>query len=278
VVCGLWFVVCGLWFWIFKYFSYMKTILYLLFVVCVGVACSEKNELAENDNTPFASIDSAEVYPAFDWDTLKGIYIGDFAGSEIRIKITYVSNKNVVGYNIHKGLLRNISGKVSETQDSVILYMDEPGDNQFDGTFQILIDRQNLNVNGTWVPFNKKLSKKAFTLKKLIPEDYNDNAVISNANFANYFSYVGDSLGDFYFSDDGFVVYSYYPRLDEIHRNEQLESVKGSWSVKGKDVIINWQENPVFPAKMSTFKIGKEEYYRTLKGEGRELTDMYGGF
>jgi len=174
--------------------------------------------------------------------------------------------------------MRNISGKVSETQDSVILHMDEPGDNKFDGTFLILIDRKNLNMNGTWVPFSNKLSKKAFTLEKLIPEEYNENAVISNANFANYFSYVGDSLGDFYFSEDGFVNYTYYPSMDEVHRKEQQESVKGSWSVKGKDVIINWQANPVFPSNTSKFTINKEEYYRTLKGEGRELSDMYGAW
>lgn len=256
----------------------MKTILYLLLVLIVGAACSTKDEPVSDSNSHLSTEETIEEYPSFDWDTLKGIYVGDFAGSEIRIKITYVSNKNVVGYNIHKGLLRNISGKVSETQDSIILYMDEPGDNKFDGTFQLLIDRQNLNVNGSWVPFSSKLSKKAFTLKKLIPEEYDENAVITNSNFANYFSYVADSLGDFYFSDDGFVNYTYYPSMDEVHRNEQQESVKGSWSVKGNEVIISWQENPVFPTNKSVFKITKQEYYRTLVGEGRELSDMYGAW
>lgn len=255
----------------------MKILLYLIFVTIVGVACSSKNEPLTEASSELLVDGAPEEFTAFDWDTLKGLYIGDFAGSDIRINITYVSNKNVVGYNIHKGLMRNISGKIIETQDSIILKMDEPGDNEFDGTFQILVNRKNLKINASWVPFSKKLTPKAFTLKKIIQEPYDEHAKITNANFTNYYNFIGDSLGDMQFEDDGFVTYSYYPANDE-RRKEQLVEVKGSWAVKDKQVIVNWQENAVFPTKKSVFKIVQDEYSRLLVGEGRELSDMYGAW
>ena len=62
-------------------------------------------EIAEEDN--------------YDYDTLSGMYIGDFAGSDIRIRLNYVSKKNAIGYNNYKGLQRNLTGKVSREDKKV---------------------------------------------------------------------------------------------------------------------------------------------------------------
>ena len=46
----------------------------------------------------------AEIAPedTYDYDTLQGLYMGDFGGSDIRIQLNYVSKKNAIGYNITK--------------------------------------------------------------------------------------------------------------------------------------------------------------------------------
>lgn len=255
----------------------MKTyFLTLISILLIITACSEQ-PIANTEETETAElVEVSEIFPEFDWDTLKGMYIGDFAGSDIRINITYISSKNVVGYNIHKGLLRNISGKVGQSTDSLVLNMEEPGDNKFDGTFQLFVNRDNLKINGIWVPFDKKITPKTFTLQKVIPLEYDEKAPITNGNFSNYYNYVGDSLGEFIFAEDGFVLYSYYPNNAAKGRKDQLETVKGSWSVKGKKVTVNWQPNTAFPRTTSVFDITSDEYQRLLVGEGRELSEMYG--
>lgn len=255
----------------------MKTLLLaLMSLVIVLSSCNDEPIEASTEAIVEEIHEETEDFPSFNWDTLKGMYIGDFAGSDIRINITYISSKNVVGYNIHKGLLRNISGKVEQSIDSVLLKMEEPGDNKFDGTFQLFVNRENLAINGIWVPFDKKLTPKTFTLKKVIPMEYDENAPITNGNFTHYFRYVSDTIGEFEFSEDGFVVYSYYPTVGSTGKKEQLETVKGTWSVKAKSVIVNWQPNTAFPKSSSTFTITNDEYQHILVGEGRELSEMYG--
>lgn len=255
----------------------MKTfLLALITLVIVFSSCNDQPTEAIASPQDEELQEETADFPSFDWDTLKGMYIGDFAGSDIRINITYISSKNVVGYNIHKGLLRNISGKVEQSMDSVLLKMEEPGDNKFDGTFQLFVNRENLAINGIWVPFDKKLTPKTFTLKKVVPLEFDQNAPITNGNFTHYYNYVSDSIGEFEFAEDGFVVYSYYPNTASTGKKEQLETVKGTWSVKGKNVIVNWQPNTAFPKSTSTFAITNDEYQRLLVGEGRELSEMYG--
>lgn len=251
----------------------MKVHLLLLSLIILTLSsCGSKETVDPETSVQNADSEVVQDFPAFNWDTLKGIYSGDFAGNDIRIRINYISNKQVVGYNVHKGLLRNISGHVEQTQDSIILHMQEPGDNEYDGTFKILIDRNTLNMNGTWVPFRHNLSSKAFSLKRLeFDTDYDYDAKITPSNFTMHFPYVGDSLGDFMFYDDGMVVYEYYPTHDEVNRVEQLLEATGSWSLKGSVLTINWQPNSAFPSLQSTFKVGKDEYTNNLIGEGRTL-------
>lgn len=247
----------------------------LLFVGCQST--TEENILAAENSEEGILLEEQVDYPDFNWDTLAGLYYGDFAGSAIRVKINYASNKQVVGYNVHKGLLRNVAGHVEEKMDSVILHMAEPGDGPYDGTFRIAINRENLKMNGNWIPFSDELTSKTFKLKRSEYEySDDDNVIITNENFYNYYNYCTDTIGDFHFDEDGMVRYQYYPSEDYEQRKEQMQEVKGSWMVKGKQLIINWQPNPVFPSRQSTFDIFHEEYDYELRGEGRTLYSYFG--
>lgn len=251
---------------------------FLIALFIFGCQTSQNESLKGINSSDNTEQEEAQIdYPDFNWDTLSGLYFGDFAGSAIRIKINYASNKQVVGYNVHKGLLRNIAGNVEEKIDSVILHMDEPGDGPYDGTFRIAVNRENLKMNGNWVPFNKDLSSKSFKLKRSeFSYSDDDEVVITNDNFFNYYDYCTDTIGDFHFDADGMVRYQYYPTEDYEQRKEQMQEIKGSWMVKDKILIINWQPNPVFPTRKSTFEIYHEEYEYELRGEGRTIYSYYG--
>ena len=84
---------------------YYNTLLFGFLIVTL-MSCEDKTIIQEEIkiNKIEAEIPQEDN---FHYDTLQGMYIGDFGGSDIRLIINYVSNKNAIGYNIHKGLQRN---------------------------------------------------------------------------------------------------------------------------------------------------------------------------
>jgi len=240
----------------------------VLFSLCMA-SCGEdpKTAAAGEESTP---ADSAVVLPPFDYDTLKGIYYGDFGGTELRIVLNYVSEGHAVGYSIVKGLQRNISGKVLATAETIDLELSEPGDNKYDGLFKLSASRQTLGLSGTWTATNTKFGSKSFTLTKLhLPKE---DEGLSTSSFARLFYMARDETGEFSFDESGLCTYTYYPSQNEEYR-DQKEEFTGSWSLKGHTLTIDWQENPVFPSRKSIFEVtaDQESYTYTLEGEGRTL-------
>ncbi len=242
----------------------------LLFVSCGSdpVKAEQKTEIEYIEN---------EIPPVddFNYDTLKGMYMGDFGGSEIRIILNYVSGTNVIGYNIHKGLQRNINGKLRRSGDSIVMSLPEPGDHKFDGVFELTFLGIDKKPRANWTSNSGKIPAKNFNLKKLeAPKDSKEGINISN--FAEYFGYVFDTLGSYTFESDGFCLYEYYPKTDETNRVEQLKEVKGTWSLVGNTVTIDWQKNSVFTDPKMIFEITTDEYEEyILKGKDRELYQYY---
>lgn len=208
----------------------------------------------------------------FDYDTLQGMYMGDFGGSDIRVILNYVSSKNAIGYNIHKGLQRNITGKVSRSGDSIQIILHEPGDNEYDGVFTVLFTGDKSKLTGFWESNSGKIPKRSFKLKKMVYVEAKDENDINMSNFADYFSYLSDTIGHYSFKDDGLCTFEYYPVTDYENNVEQLVEIRGSWSLKGNLVSVNWQPNKIFKDRKSEFTILRTEWGEiTLKLEDQEL-------
>ncbi|HSC54658.1 MAG TPA: hypothetical protein VLC98_13595 [Phnomibacter sp.] len=83
-----------------------------------------------------------------------GTYTGMFSGSPIEIRLEKVADGKASGYNVHKKLKRPISGYYMPVPNASFykFVLQEPGDNEYDGSFELLIDSVQLNGEGTWVP------------------------------------------------------------------------------------------------------------------------------
>lgn len=258
----------------------MRTTFSICILSIVLFSCSEtpvvKEELTVNKIEP--TIPEEDLY---DYDTLQGMYMGGFGGSDIRVILNYISKKNAIGYNIHKGLQRNITGKVSRKGDTVQLVMTEPGDNEYDGVFTINFIGKNDAPYGSWESNSGEIPRQEFKLKKIITDiDRGGIDVLENinvSNFATLFDYVTDSIGEYSFKDDGLVTLNYYKDLEsDALENEEEENVlqqmnelKGSWSLKGTHVTINWEPNTIFPNNLLELDIVDNEYGEfSLKGKG----------
>ena len=99
----------------------------------------------------------------------EGSYEGDFGGSgNIRITLLHVDERKANGYSLHKGLQRDMSGTVREDRGGHSFTLKEPGDNQYDGNFNFVIERSGTTLTGTWTPLNNnELKTISFTLQKI---------------------------------------------------------------------------------------------------------------
>jgi len=268
----------------------IKLITLVLVSLTALIGCSgskSPEETSAHSTGTTASIKGLdEEIPPFDMDTLQGIYTGDFGGSPINIILTYVNKNKVVGYNIHKGLQRNISGDVSQTKDEVILKMSEPGDHDFDGVFEIRIAKSNLNGKGVWTANNKKYGERKFSLKKRVVSEEEEEqnkftehaTTITEKNFMEYFGGSTSEDGDFDFSDDGLVVFHYFPDMSTGQYRKQEITIKGTWEFGKKDRIdVSWEKNTYFKKPNGYFQITYDpEYgYPAMTIEGHELNPLY---
>lgn len=250
----------------------MRLLFSLLIASVVLFSCGE-----DKSKEPVVQIKKieTEIGPEDDfyYDTLKGMYTGDFGGSEIRIILNYVSGSNAIGYNIHKGLQRNLQGKVSREGDKVSIILNEPGDHEFDGIFKLTFTGKMESPTGVWESLSGKISKKNFKLKKIVrKKDDDDYYTLNQVNFTNLFSYCYDTLGDYRFEQDGLCVYEYYPKKDDETRVEQMIRVKGSWSLSDSIVAIDWQPNKRFKNSRMIFIVRRGEYEEPyLDGEGMKI-------
>lgn len=247
-------------------------------ILCATLtACGD--EVATTDEPKVIEVEA--VIPEedlFNYDTLRGMYIGDFGGSEIRIILNYVSQKNAIGYNIHKGLQRNLNGKVRRSGDSIQLVLNEPGDNQFDGVFTLDFMGEDDRPSGVWVSGSGKIPKQNFKLSRVVPKEFNSEDPVDITNFANYFGFISDSIGEYRFKENGLCIFKYYPKTSNGEISDQLQEIKGSWSLKGKNVTIDWQPNKVFKTGKMVLEVFKNEWEEvSLKGKNHEFYNYYYG-
>lgn len=255
----------------------MKKILLLSGILAFYlVSCGKAESETEQEKLELTPEIPAE--DTFDYDTLHGTYVGDFAGSDIRIILNYISSKNAIGYNIHKGLQRNIMGKVTRSGDSVTVILEEPGDNEYDGKFTLLFIGNDLHPTGTWESFSGKISKKKLKLNKIVFKEAKDEDDINEGNLSTYFNYVSDTVGHYEFHDDGLCLYIYYPNPDYENHLDQLIEIQGTWSLKGRTIRVDWQPNAVFPDRKSELTVTRTEYGElTLITDGQELYNNHYG-
>ena len=200
-------------------------------------------------------------------EQLKGTYIGDFKGSPIAITLNYVSSTHASGYNVHKGLTRNISGTIEPASSGFLrLQLSEPGNNQYDGKFDLLVDTAKLIGKGTWAPF-KKGEPTDFSFKKKQATEEEWELIFT------------DSLqNDITLKPDGSCTYKY---LADTTNTAQELTIRGNYTREKNTYTIYWQKNNVFPQK-SVFKLIESKPYKdedyvekSLKGEGRLFTQMW---
>ncbi len=166
----------------------------------------------------------------------QGRYTGHFNKGFMTLVINYISGNVASGYDIHKGLRRNLNGQVDQQGSVLTFVLKEPGGNPYDGTFYFSLDSTSGKIIGKWVPAD---STKAHTsLLELARAD--GSAQKTDEWDAEW----EGNLGALTFHDDGTCVLEYYPGGGDA----QLKTVRGNYEQNIDTFQIEWQNNKHTPS------------------------------
>jgi hypothetical protein len=171
-----------------------------------------------------------------------GTYSGHYSKGLLTLAINYISGNIASGYDIHKGLRRNLNGTVEIKDGRLEFVLKEPGGNPYDGTFYLSLDTAADKFSGKWVPSDVKMAKEG-------PLELERTTYAMNAPDLTHDQWESD-LGTLQFGEDGVCTLDYYPGGDSVGNidlDAQLVTVKGSYEVKGDTIRIDWQRNKRTP-------------------------------
>lgn len=221
-------------------------------------SCGNVSDKAQTDIPE----EKENVKNTFDTQQFIGEYVGNFGDGHIVIALSYIQGKNTSGYNLHKGLRRNIKGTVTEENGNYRFRMEEPGDHKYDGVFDFLLNPSDFTGKGTWVPNDKKLLKeRSFELAKRERKTDEENP------FLGYWD--GDCVLEI--NPDGLAILSYYDYKREYEEPELIK-VRGQWIVQDETITIEWPKNSYNGGKKYVLKIRNDnEYGESVLTDGKEL-------
>ncbi|MVT44276.1 hypothetical protein GO495_27015 [Chitinophaga oryziterrae] len=210
------------------------------------------------------------VFPDAEKASAKGLYKGDFAGDPIYLTINFASGKHVAGYNVHKGLRRNLSGTMQQTANGWELVINEPGDHPFDGIFKLVFDSAFTSAKGEWKPLNvpSSLKEKNFTLARIEMPD--------NGADGLYHDVLNGDHSDITFQEDGNCIFNYYDKINDSTFAEQMNTVRGTWEKKDTTLLVTWHKTAQWDKDKSVFAIMLDGSSITIvTGEGYEFTTPF---
>ncbi|MBS0025777.1 hypothetical protein ACTJJ0_09490 [Chitinophaga sp. 22321] len=220
----------------------------LLVALLLFYACKPA---ADKKNTaPSANGDSLAL------GKLPGTYTGDFGGAPIYIILNYANGKNVAGYNVHKGLRRNLRGEMTKENNTWILTLSEPGDHPFDGKFILTFDEQFNNAKGSWKPLNNSTLKEKNLALHRNAENTNENYAMTGNTFNFFLIDNSDSKSDLSFNEDGSCMLQLYEKINDTTYANQMLRIRGTYQkLNDSTLSISWEKNPHFKERTNQYKI-----------------------
>jgi hypothetical protein len=206
-----------------------------ILLVLTVIACQQPQSPTAKANTGISDGLAANML---------GAYAGKYSKGMIRLFINYISGNTASGYNIHKGLRRNINGRVEQKGGQLLFVLKEPGGNPYDGTFYLTLDTLSQKITGKWIPADSsKAHAGELDLSRVNDPDKDGKEDFITADWE------GD-LGHLSFNYDGTVDLEYHPGEGE---SAQLMTVHGNYEHQGDTLRIEWQRNsrtPVLKMKL----------------------------
>jgi hypothetical protein len=206
----------------------------LIGLLLVGISCHQGRQVKP----------SAAAWPGISDSAAAGIlgsYSGPFRKGLLILVVNYVSGNTVSGYDLNRGIRRNLNGTVEEKDGRFTLVLQEPGGSRYDGTFYLSIDSPAQRIGGNWVPADSSLiHSSALTLARLSQ---------SGTPIDEFYDHDWNSeLGTLTFEEGNTCNLEYYPERTDDNPNPQRIMINGNFIRNGDTILIDWQNNKLTPA------------------------------
>lgn len=89
-------------------------------------------------------------------------------GNAITLSIDKIDADSVYGKSVCAGNEREVRGYAEKRNDSLFVYLAEPGTDKYDGKFWFYVDLNDNKLLGEWTPYNTNLHPKKLELKSTI--------------------------------------------------------------------------------------------------------------
>lgn len=205
----------------------MKKIALIITVSLLVFSCKDtKKEVAkvEDSTTKIDTISTKEIPDNPAYKHLYGNWVGEFMASEfegdegftyntlLNLKIDKIDPSNkVYGTSIVSGNIRPFEGTLKETDSTLYVQLNEPGDDKYDGVFKINFTKGQDSIKGIWLANDKKLkvTKRELLLTSRVFK-YNPN---------NNFKKLDD-----YTDDIGLVDWENYKNMKQKYTDDEGKS------------------------------------------------------
>lgn len=138
--------------------------LFSFLILYALAACNSSGNKSKN-GTGANTVD-AVIAPSLN---LLGSFVGPFGDNKITLLITRASGDTIEGRSVVGGNDRPFTGTIKNTGDAYTIIAKEPGDDKYDGVFNLTVNTKQPDVvNGTWVPNTPgaHLGAKTFSLQR----------------------------------------------------------------------------------------------------------------
>jgi len=167
----------------------MKEFVLSVFVLLLIVSCKEEkakanksskgdiayNEAAKETHKELYGIWTGNIYP----EDANQEYTED-AAKKISIKINKITQDSVYGQSIVAGYQRLLVGKLTDNGTKTMFVLDEPGNNKYDGRYELTL--QNDTLKGSWASYKKNPDTAPLKSLELVQKQfmYNPNFMLND--------------------------------------------------------------------------------------------------
>lgn len=185
-----------------------------------------------------------------------GVYSGNFGNDGIiTLVLNYISGNTVSGYDVHKGLRRNVNGEMTRDGGKLNFVLKEPGDNRFDGTFSFSLDTTSRKIEGEWTLATGMTAR--VVRYKLTRLQWDENAE------DNKWVHADTALS---FRNNGTCQLEIMP--PEVDYSKQRAVVQGNYDRRGDTFRIEWEKNPYIAETVKMVEFTKKGI-----GDGGDSSD-----
>jgi hypothetical protein len=192
---------------------------------------------------------AAAAWPGLSDSTAAGIlgsYSGDFKKGLLTIVINYAAGNIVSGFDLHRGMRRNLNGSIEERDSGYVLVLKEPGGSSNDGTFYVSMDRSARKLSGNWIPIDStKIHSGALVLERSGSSGGQPSGEDNEFFFADW----RGELGTLSFAENNTCTLEYQQDSTAKGVNDQLITINGNYIKKNDTILIDWQNNKRLPTR-----------------------------